>query len=293
MGQFFDKGIVQEKALSGEPIEFNGLFLYPLMVKQYGLFLACESALTLRMSMLPAIYAAMNYGQAIFKMQLEQMLKQLPDQQETQDDLQNGYYWTKFFQLLVCALRIPPQAATESIKMAVDPENQTVLKALIITQITDEGEYVVRISPSQIGQLRELIAYMNGVDIPDEADNPELVQAEQDILALQNRSDLEVNLLDLKAAIARDQRIRMKDLDEWTILEFNLIKQAIERDKHFMVCGIGEASGMVKYKNGNPFPSPFFNRKHDSAAVISAQGFQQRIQGAVASVDSLPTNLPI
>ena len=183
--------------------------------------------------------------------------------------------------------------AQQAIKMYVNPNDNTDLQALVITQTTDiDGEVMVRLTPSKVGLLRELIALMNGVELPDEADNPELIQAEQDIRQMNQAFDLDINVDDMKATVAMNQGMRMRDLDNWSILEFNLIKQAIDRDKHFMVYGIGEASGMVKYKNGNPVPSLFFNKKQESLAVISANAFQQRVSGAIQSVDSLP-NLPI
>jgi hypothetical protein len=192
------------------------------------------------------------------------------------------------------SLRIPMDEAQFAIRMLVNPEDATDLKALVITQITEmDGEVLTRINPSQMGHIRELIALMNGVELPDEADNPELIQAEMDIQQMNQAFELDVNIDDMKATVAMNQRMRMKDLDDWTILEFDLMKQAIDREKHFMVYGIGEASGMVKFKNGNPVPSLFFNKKKESMAVISANAFQQRVGGAIQSVDELPNLRPI
>ena len=257
MSQFFDKSEVRRIALSGEPVPFCGLYFYPITVEHYGIFLACESALTVRLSMLPAVYAVQNYAQALFSMQIDAMM-------------QNGEagqlgYWSRMMQLLVLSLKINPETASQCIKMIVDKDNPKTLKALVITQTTSEnGESFARITPQQIGQIRELIALMNGRELPDEADNVELIQAEQDVQELNRAFELDVNMEDLKASIAANQHIRMKELDQWTILEFDLIKNAIDRDKHFMVYGIGEASGMVKFKNGNPVPSPFFNKKKEN-----------------------------
>lgn len=285
MSQFFDKSEVRRIALSGEPVLFCGLSFYPITVEHYDIFLACESALTVRLSMLPAVYAVQNYAQALFSMQIDAMM-------------QNGEagrlgYWSRLMQLLVLSLKINPETASQCIKMIVDKDNPKTLKALVITQTTSEnGESFARITPQQIGQIRELIALMNGRELPDEADNVELIQAEQDVQELNRAFELDVNMEDLKASIAANQHIRMKELDQWTILEFDLIKNAIDRDKHFMVYGIGEASGMVKFKNGNPVPSPFFNKKKENVGIISAQAFQSRVSGAIQQTDSMP-NLPI
>lgn len=286
MSQFFDKAGIRSIALRNEPVKFEGLYFYPITVKQYELFLACEQALTIRLAMLPAVYAVKPYASAIFAMQINSMMRDSEGTEVVR-------YWTMFLQLMVMALRIPLNQAQYCLQMMVNPDDPSDLKALVVTQTTDiDGEVVARLSPTQMGQIRELIALLNGRELPDEADNAELVQAEMDIQEMNQAFELDVNIDDLKATIALNQRIRMKDLDDWSILEFDLIKQAIDREKHFMVYGIGESSGMVKFKNGNPVPSVFFNKKKDSSAVISAESFQRRVSGAIQSVDSLP-NLPI
>lgn len=287
MGQFFDKAVVRRTALKNEPYMYEGLYFYPITVERYEMFLACESALTIRLSMLPAIYAAKPYASAIFAMQVASMM-------QDDKDGQISRYWTMFLQLMVMSLRIPFEESQYAIKMLVNPNDATDLKALVITQITEmDGEVLTRLNPSQLGHIRELIALMNGRELPDEADNTELVQADMDIRMMNQTFDLDVNIDDMKATVAMNQKMRMKDLDDWTILEFDLLKQAIEREKHFMVYGIGEASGMVKFKNGNPVPSLFFNKKKESLAVISANAFQQRVGGAIQTVDELPNLLPI
>ena len=286
MGQSIDRSELKEKALRNEGYLYEGLTFYPITVKHYGVFLACESALTLRMSMLPAVYASKNFASAIFEMQIEEIMRNGKNA--------SAGYWSKFLRLMCLSLRIPPESAAQSIQMRVNPESPKDLIALIVRQISDEtGEAVIRLEPTKIARIREIIAIMNGKELPDEADNSELIQAEMDIASINAAYDLVLEIDDLKASVARDQRIRLHELDEWTILEFDLLKRAIEREKRFLVCGIGESSGMVKWKGGNPYPSPFFDRKRESSAVQSAQKFQERISGAVATTDSLPTKLPI
>ena len=96
----------------------------------------------------------------------------------------------------------------------------------------------------------------------------------------------------LTGHVARDQRIRIKELYEWTIYEFELIRAAIDRERRFMVFGIGENSGMVKFPKGNPYPSIFFDKPANVSGVIDAGEFTSRISGAVQTTDKLPDNLP-
>ena len=102
---------------------------------------------------------------------------------------------------------------------------------------------------------------------------------------------LDVDTDDLIASVASYQRKRMYEIEEWTIWEFEKIRDAMERERRFTVTNIGEMSGMVKWDKGNPYPSLFFNKKKENLGVVSAEAFQRRISGAVQTVDEIP-NLP-
>ena len=65
-------GDIKRCAESGEGYRFDDIMLYPITVRDYTMFYACSSALTLRMSMLPVKYAIMPYAEAIFSMALDQ-----------------------------------------------------------------------------------------------------------------------------------------------------------------------------------------------------------------------------
>ena len=43
----------------------------------------------------------------------------------------------------------------------------------------------------------------------------------------------------------------------------------------YLIYGIGENSGMVKYKNGNPCPSPYFRRKQQSLGMMALSEFRR------------------
>lgn len=51
--------------------------------------------------------------------------------------------------------------------------------------------------------------------------------------------------------------------------KLNSRREAVNRVLNFLICGIGESQG-TKWKGGNPYPSPFFDRvREDSPALIS------------------------
>ena len=261
-------------AESGEGYALDGIMLYPATVRDYGIFYACASALTLRLSMLPAKYGVMPYAEAIFAMALDPALQ----------DGENASCFAKFVHLLALSMRV----RVEDMQFKTDAEDITKLRAIIVKQATDEwGESLIRLEPRQLGQIREIIAALNGKELPDEADNAEIVQAEADIRA-SGITALNVDINDLKASVAAYYRTRLKDLNGWTIYEFEKARAAIERMTRCVICGIGEAGGMVRYEKGNPFPSLFFDRVADNPALLRMDEFMRRNNGAVEMADGLP-----
>ena len=107
--------------------------------------------------------------------------------------------------------------------------------------------------PFEMNLIREAIADLNGMELPDEAENPELVDAlhqMDEISPIKLIPSME-NMLDSVAFISG---IKTQELADWTILEFERRKKTADRFLRFLICGIGETSG-AKWKNGNPYPS--------------------------------------
>lgn len=278
---------IMRSAKSGEPIRFKTLYLYPLTVKDYELLWSCESALTIRMATLPVTYAIMRYPEALFAIAIDGK-----DVVVNGDVVARANDWLRFLMLLCASLRIPLEQMRNAIGFNVDKNDKRRLAFVTVKQFMETEENLEALDVSDLISLREIIAMLNGRKLPDESENAELAQADIDIRS-QSGIRLDINLDSLLASVARDQRIRIKDLLPWTIYEFELIRSAIERERRFTVYGIGENSGMVKFPKGNPFPSIFFDKPAESSAVISASEFTSRINGAVQATDKLPENLPL
>ena len=278
---------IMRSAKSGEPIRFKTLYLYPLTVKDYELLWSCESALTIRMATLPVTYAIMRYPEALFAIAIDGK-----DVVVNGDVVARANDWLRFLMLICASLRIPLEQMRNAIGFNVDKNDKRRLAFVTVKQFMETEENLEALDVSDLLELREIIAKLNGRKLPDESENAELAQADVDIRS-QSGIKLDINLDSLLASVARDQRVRIKDLLPWTIYEFELIRSAIERERRFTVYGIGENSGMVKFPKGNPFPSIFFDKPAESSAVISASEFTSRINGAVQATDKLPENLPL
>ena len=278
---------IMRSAKSGEPFRFKTLYVYPLTVKDYELLWSCESALTIRMATLPVTYAIMRYPEALFAIAIDGK-----DVVVNGDVVARANDWLRFLMLLCASLRIPLEQMRNAIGFNVDKNDKRRLAFVTVKQFMETEENLEALDVSDLLELREIIAKLNGRKLPDESENAELSQADIDIRS-QSGIRLDINLDSLLASVARDQRVRIKDLLPWTIYEFELIRSAIERERRFTVYGIGENSGMVKFPKGNPFPSIFFDKPAESSAVISASEFTSKINGAVQATDKLPENLPL
>lgn len=278
---------IRRAARTGNPIKYGNLYVYPMTVADYETLWNCESALTIRLSSLPVIYAIKPYAEALFDIAVrgEDVYSNGGDVVARSTD------WYRFINLLCASLHIPVNAIKNMMQIRVDNAQNNRLTSISVRQFVEDQEIVQTLSVQDLGNLRSIIASLNGRKLPDESENAELAQAEQDI-ASSSGAKLDVNLDSLLATVARDQRKRIKELDDWTIYEFELCRAAIERERRFTVYGIGEASGMVKFNNGNPFPSIFYDKPASISAVVSASELTSRLSGAVQDADSLP-NLPM
>ena len=282
----YTKADILRAAKSGEHIRYKNLYIYPLTVNDYELLWGCEPALTIRLSTLPVVYAVKSYPEALFSIAMSG-----ENVEVNGEVVARPSDWIRFMTLLCATCRIPLNAMRSCIGFNVDNQDKTKLRSVTIKQIAENEEVVELLSVEDLSNLREIIAEINGRKLPDESENAELAQAEIDVRT-SGTTSLDFNLDSLLASVARDQRVRIKDLYNWTIYEFELIRSAIERERRFMVCGIGENSGMVKFPKGNPYPSIFFDKPAGVKGIIDASEFTSRISGAVQQTDKLPDNIP-
>lgn len=127
---------------------------------------------------------------------------------------------------------------------------------------------MAEVTPVLFQRIRPILAEQNGIELIPDSANPELVQAERDI-AEQSGVKLKADFSDMIATVAMMNGVDEEIIDNWPILKMLKRKRAAERVLAYLVCGIGESSG-GKFKNGNPFPSPFFDRDNDTSSALTA-----------------------
>lgn len=234
----------RQQVMWGDPIcdEKTGLELHPITMREYERYQLCKSALLIRQSTLPASYIAMPYLQALYAY-------------DKDTDFANRLT-IKVLNMLAMSMQRP----VECLKVFTTTDGA-------FAEIRYEScSEVARITAKDFARIRPIIAYQNGDKLPDEAENAELVEAENDISQKQNMK-LAYDYETLIASVAYQYRIRPKEILNWTIREFENARRAIDRDKMYMLCTAAEFSG-TKWKSGNPAPSWFADKKREGSIAL-------------------------
>lgn len=244
-----------ERLICGEPIKATcGAVLYPIKMRQYAEWSECKNALLIRQTTLPVQYVVKPYLSALFAL-----------------DADTGFILglTQSLRTLISMATLRP---LEEIGILVSAQNQNEITAISYK----DGDTVIRIEPKDFPEIRRIIADQNDEELPDESENPELVQAEKDIAAL-NAPKLKYDMETMLESVSYVARVPMRELLGMTIRSFMRLRKAIDRDKMFMIYTQASMSGFVKFKEGNPVPSWCFDKiEEGSAGVETLAAFAAR-----------------
>lgn len=234
-----------------EPIETEGLTLYPIQVKDIDEFTTARPAIEFMQQSLPVAMLSKPLLQSYYTLEL--------DASKTGQSGSGLFYKCILFLLL--AMRVgnglPAEKRIELVDLELQANDPTRLKSVLIFV---NGE-VKRITPMQFQRLRPILAAQNGIELVSENANPELVQAERD-LAEMNAPKLQYRIDALKATVATLSGADESDMEEWPILKLLLRRDAVQRLVGYITCSFAESQG-GKWKHGNPFPSPLYDREID------------------------------
>lgn len=257
----------KSKIRHGEPIECLGLTFYPITVARYEEFLELKNAWIVRLSSLPLQYAIKPFLSALWALDLDIF----------EESGKPAGFFGRALRLLYLSLRLEYDTKEAFGKICYLRDKP---KELSHIEVTQDGN-TVKITPQDFAAyIRPLIAEQNGLELPDESFNPEIVEAEQQIAqGGSKKSPLIFDTDTLIASVAYLSHLTEKELDEWTILQFEHRIKAIERDKRYMLYGQAELSGMVKFPKGNPYSSWCYDSKSLSAALVELGDLQQKHRG--------------
>ncbi len=254
----------------GQPIEALGLQFYPITMTDYEEFLECKGVLALRMTSLAKQsieYISMPFLAALFAVDYDTALA-------TGKPVGMLH---RIFRLLCLSLRLGHDEWERLLhSIYCDRSSPRNLRYIEVTQ---DGK-TVQIDPVDFTTtVRPLIAEQNGIELPDESFNPDILRTEQKMQEEQE-SKIKFDLDTMIASVASASHVRQRDIDDWTVLEFEMRKQALDRKMNYMVYSQAKLSGMVKFPRGDPYPSWCFDRVEAlTNALIPIDEMQEKYRG--------------
>ena len=262
----------KEALLRYEPIELNGLVYYPIKVADLDKWQALKPVLCMRQGTLPAVYACMTYLQCVWA--LDYSAKS--NIGEGQDGI-----WNALLSVLFLSLRLSEGDEIQAIGDPAFPQTITNIRIVKDGQETD-------ITPMEFMKIRKLIAEQNGAELPDEADNPDLIEAANDTQSA-DTLNIDYSDADYLTSVASAKGLRRKDLFDWPIKELEDEAKALRRRYGYFLASIAESQG-AKFKNGNPYPTWMFDKRKDEfAGLISLNDLQAEHHAQINESDTAPT----
>lgn len=256
MGKAVSKENARSAAIRGLPVEKYGLKFWAIPMSGYEEWAKCKDVWMARQSRFPVTCISMTFLEALFAMDLDAIER---------TGKPHGLVYGILYGLGL-ALRLGEDCVRKGNIYLSSDEEQRKLNGIAIKM--PEGNRV-EISPKDFNTVRKLVLWMQGDDVPDESENDELLEAERD-LAQRGSPPLNYDLTDMEAAVGLAYGCRIRDVMEWSILEFETSRRAIQRDKKHLLCGIGETNG-CKWEGGNPYPSWIFDRAAGTSGALIAQ----------------------
>lgn len=256
------------KIRKGEPITENGLVFYPITMDYYDDFIRCKDVIVLRQASLPVRYLSMDYLSALFAMEIDAIKSKQP----------SAGLFQRALAMLYLSLRVEYSIEELNRNITVSFEkNRIALKSIKVKQ----NDKIAEFTPLDFSfKFRRIIAEQNGLELPDESENFDIIKDYEKLKTMKgNSKKLNVNMDDLISSVAYLSRVSEREIMRWTVREFENRRRAIDRDKRYTLCGQGEMSGMVSFKNGNPAPSWEFDVIEDGFGTMETKKLQDKLSG--------------
>lgn len=263
----------------GEPIEECGCTLWPITMDHYEDFTQCRNSIAIRLSSLPVRYMMMDYLSAIFALEYD-AVKENPD-------APIGGVFYRLIQLFCLSMRVEltGQTLNDGLHTTLDAKGNVGIEYLEFTQKCANGEAkTVCLTPFQFSsQIRPLIAAQNQILLPDESENSDLVADYERKKQLQSKGPpLNADLDDLVSSVAYLSGVSDREIMEWTVRDFENRRRAIERVMKHQIYTQAEMSGMVSFKNGNPYPSWCFDASDETLGTLATSDLAKTLSGAAS-----------
>ena len=248
--------IDEYKALArkNKPIVYNGLTFKPMTVEQIALYQSAKPSFELMQSSLPPQLATLSWCECLDALD-----------KKGREEGKLTVFLTVVLIAMAVAIGLPVSENSFPIH-EVRGEDGNLLSLLI-----GALDNPTIISMRDMDEIRKIIAAQNLYEIPDESWNPDLVRARK-YLAANSQNNIVYDIDALVHSVALHAHVNPSDIWEWTIRDFVLTQEAIDRSLNYQIFTTAEHSGFVKFKNGNPFPSWKFDKKYDMPTEFKTIG---------------------
>lgn len=241
-----------------QPVTVEGVTLYPVTVEEMDEFGYARPALEFMQQCLPVALLRIPILSAFYQLELASSA-------EIEPGLPKTTLFTQAIFALLLALRLGRgKARNERVAQHAvfehEPDNPLNLTRVLLF---DEKGKTTEITPRLFQRLRPVIAAQNGAVIPPEDANPDIILAERQILA-DRAPKLNRDFGKMVSWVSAKCGVMEEAVYEWPILRFTRRAEVLQRELDYLIYGIGQAGGMVTYKDGNPCPSPYFEKIMDA-----------------------------
>ena len=211
----------QQEFTNDEPVNFKGLLIYPVKMKDYFKFMMFYNILCIdKNSMSDAKIISMSY------------LDFLVYLWESSNENQQSFSYC-FYELMKMCLR------EEDIKIYYgrDEKNKNFI------QIND-----IKINKNDFNELKDIIIYQNIPDYSNEYINPDLKKDLEEKERLENKNKKSVSIEKQIASIVISSSLTFEDVLNLTIRKFYIILEMIDKKLHYEIYKTASMSGMVEFK---------------------------------------------
>ena len=241
-----------------KPIVYNGLTFNPLTVEQIALYQSAKPSFELMQSSLPPNLATLSWCECLDAL----------DRQGKEEGKETVFLTVV---LIVIAIATGLQRVNENGEDVYPLREVRTKDGKLLSVIVGRLDNPTILSMQDMDEIRKIISAQNLYEIPDESWNPDLVRARK-YLAGMKLNNIKYDVDDLVNSVALNAHVKPAEIWDWSMRDFILQQEAIDRKLNYQIFTTAEHSGFVKFKKGNPYPSWKFDRDFDMPTEFKTIG---------------------
>lgn len=269
-----------EKIDRYQPVTVRGLTLHPVRVRDARLFSLARPALEFAQQSLPVALLSVPLLDAFWKMEQAAIAET-----GTSTGLLTGALLS-----LSLALRLVDGKEGENPLSGVLPIPEQARPDTLKEIQFKTADGLIRVTPRTFQKIRPILAAQNGAETPSETANPEILEMER-LMTAQETSGLDPKLYDKIIFAAQGCGVSEEEIYDWPLLKLERNAAVLVRKTDYLAVQLAAMSGMVKFKDGCPVPSPYFaKRKSGLASMRELDSAGSGADAAVRNKQNQPEN---